>query len=251
MRDTRPRGAALVVLVILQACHPRASNGSRAVEALQRPPPPSSPKVAEVDAGGVESPLCAFHVDSFMMVDADHGWAMDGPQVFRTSDGGNSWKAVHRLVDWNYDYGATFDAQGASHMWIAQRGSRLDSRSERVDSVAIHRTTNGGAAWSTTVVDLEEPILHMGPFSMSSTRDGRFDIGAMRGMSTPPTDGPTYVTHDGGVTWKLSPRPRPGRAEWRGVRAHAQLHRVAHARLQRDRFRGSLQSARVLVIRSR
>jgi len=91
-------------------------------------------------------------IDHISMVTRTEGWGISGPFIFRTTDGGNSWREFTppQSIDSPSKTKAYATFSGATHGWVVY--SINDMLYE--DSVVWH-TADGGRTWSPS-----QPLLH-------------------------------------------------------------------------------------------
>ncbi len=221
--------------------------GSSVVTSPLPSPMPSAPP-ASASPTAQTSPATAAEVDAFGLVDATHGWATSGNQLYVTFDGGRTWKWSPALAAGSQIVPAQVDFLDAEHGWL------VGWRSGDTGSLAIERTTDFGRSWQTATIpsasgiartihffDTSHGLLALGgwngqPGSLWRSSDGgatwtqagviptpvvgaiafsdaNVGWGLAASAPNPPTGRPTtnelYVTRDGGASWQRSALPGP------------------------------------------
>ncbi len=125
-------------------------------------------------------------VDQFGLIDARHGWAISGRQLFLTLDSRHSWR-------WSRDLGpvgalAHVTFLDAAHGWI------VPFLSTEGDPVAIARTSDGGKTWQETALRI--PSGYPTAASFFDAQHGVLPLEGAGGRA-----GSLWATSDGGATW--------------------------------------------------
>ncbi len=181
------RKLLLIVLAALAACQARsASAGPTASPSPTAPPlPQASPQRA------------GWSFDGFNMVDDQSGWAWKGlSQLYRTDDGGTTWKEIHLQGKMLTEGGYFLNRDEAWLPGVA--GSDI--------SQAVFHTTDGGKSW-TELGRLPGPnvVLYFHDPKLGWATNGMGAAGNVFYQA--------YQTLDGGQTWtQLHPSSRGGQA---------------------------------------
>ncbi len=133
---------------------------------------------------------------SLKMIDEQSGWAWNDGHVFRTTDGGSTWKEVTpgnlQVSQIYFPYGYFF--LDANTGWIAGYDVK--------EAPAVFRTADGGKSWSSAGLDMQ--TLSTGAtLDFLDSKTGWMMVpprGA--GAGSEPVD--IYSTVDGGVSWTLA-----------------------------------------------
>jgi len=151
------------------------------------------------------SPAGAIVINAFFL-NATSAWFVDASgQLYRTQDGGKTWRALPRVLVNPYD----LDFIDGSHGWsIVGLGAAAGS-----EGVEIYRTSDGGTTW-------QQVSVTMGPDGQSSPGSLPFGCnkGALGFLNASVGWAPGecaggkpffYVTRDGGKTWQQVNLPLP------------------------------------------
>jgi photosystem II stability/assembly factor-like uncharacterized protein len=149
--------------------------------------------------------------DCMAFWDRDHGIALGDPvpdnsgklrfELIATADGGKNWKPLDALPPALEGEGAfaasgtCITVQGGGNVWFVTGGK----------VARVFHSTSAGKTWTVS----DTPVIHgpdsAGIFSIAF-RDPTHGVIAGGDYKHPDQDGPNLAfTHDGGLTWKLSP----------------------------------------------
>ncbi|HET8670801.1 MAG TPA: YCF48-related protein [Candidatus Saccharimonadales bacterium] len=121
-------------------------------------------------------------IEQISFVDNNHGWVIDPFSIWRTEDGGVSWKRCAPFSPPNTIRKLTHECFFINERvgWLAGEGG------------VIHHTTDGGKTWKGNVIAHKD-----------STLGGLHFIGEQHGWVLAWPDDGIYHTEDGGKTWNL------------------------------------------------
>lgn len=200
---------SLLVIVGAAACGTREAHVSGPTHAASAPP--SAPETPPPDASAPEIPRPPLlRLQDVAMTTDEVGWAAavappdeetDAPyRVYRTTDGGRTWRNVAPsdpllLVNGTVARAASVHAIDAMRAIIV--ALRADQR-----RIILFRTSDGGATWRTTQVDKRgHGIATLGAaLDFRDSSHGTMTVEYEHGMNS--SDSELYVTGDGGATWK-------------------------------------------------
>ncbi len=139
------------------------------------------------------------HIDDFSFLDRLHGWLVGwnlndvGVRVYRTSDGGRTWKNVavtaHSMSAGSV---ATIQFLDAKRGWLV-------NQQPTAPNARLYASTDGGARWRLVQRRLPE----IAPVRFTGPRDA-WQAGGFFGHSL-------FHSRDGGRTWKRAQLPLPAR----------------------------------------
>jgi hypothetical protein len=166
------------------------------------------------------------------MRDENVGWALfaeghSSAILGRTADGAVTWARTSVTVpcDPGDDDCVTWMAVAFPGAHSAVFAVEVAANTQR--TVLIDRTNDAGRTWQKASFDAGE-VLGIESLDFSSAREGRLTLSRSLGMSTPRGIGldqlDTFLTHDGGVTWRKAPSPA---SHWRdAISSDASHHMV-------------------------
>jgi photosystem II stability/assembly factor-like uncharacterized protein len=146
---------------------------------------PATPTPTPVTGPGtvVTSPA----ISSLSMMDANNGWAISGPYVVRTLDGGVTWYNV--TPPDIASIGGTF-FRNTNNGWFI-------GTIQSTNAIALFRTTNGGSTWAS----YNNIPFTQGYMQFLNDLNGFVLAGQPSGMQKHAVQ--LYQTMDGGATWTL------------------------------------------------
>jgi len=161
------------------------------------PATPSVPQPAAAPSLHAGDPL---QIDEIHMIDPTSGWALSGPYVLVTADGGKSWHEVTPPADTSAGvpdaaYGAFLDARTA---WVI-----FSSANQIPTQAQVWHTTDGGATW-TPGAPLMHQVVGDSVWAQFATLDAQNVWVMVRGVYV---GAGTHYNHelfhtgDGGLTW--------------------------------------------------
>ncbi|HEX4203748.1 MAG TPA: hypothetical protein VHZ51_06050 [Ktedonobacteraceae bacterium] len=125
------------------------------------------------------------------MTDATHGWALDKNNVLKTSDGGKTWVALT-------PNGATISATSHADFLNASDAWFTAPNTQSKTTIAVFRTTNGGASWNESTIYESAP--DEASLTFFSSKTGWLEVSPSGpGAGSEGID--IFRTDDGGATW--------------------------------------------------
>jgi len=117
-------------------------------------------------------------------------------KIFKTTDGGNSWKEIYATNETNRYLRAIYFVNDSVGYAAGYRWEYPDPYGPAVTYGWVLRTTNGGNSWGT--VNSNVPNMRITNLYFTSA-----DTGYFGGVTASPFSGKVGVTTDGGVTWTI------------------------------------------------
>ena len=163
------------------------------------PYPSATPTLEAAPPSGTPAPVLAVTITHIKMFDTLTGWAegeVEGgaTRIFRTTDGGRTWRDVSPLADDDNGISFLLDGQVA---WVSSLWGPAQ----------VWRTEDGGQTWTSL-----EGVGWSHDVWFNDNQHGWKESGQAGGMSAPRHDITSFaVTQDGGQTWEeVNPPPGDG-----------------------------------------
>lgn len=147
-----------------------------------------------------------------------HAWALGlvpdhKVTVYRTGDGGRTWRASRPVPIRFGDGGASLRFLDAAHGWLTVRSAGMGTLQEQ-----IFATDDGGLRWH-LIAQTAPPAAPVPPGTLPGSGSLRFATPQLgwfaaltRGAGAGRSRGALYATRDGGHLWRSAPLPAGGRA---------------------------------------
>ena len=209
-RETLGSRLALVsclwLLLLASGC--ARSGPAASTESATSVPQPSRTPVANE---GVSKPL-----DLIRMINDQQGWAIAGPSVLRSQDGGETWSDVTPVgINVLASEISTPSPQGRSS--IELKGAFLDAQvgwvaAPGLDRISIFHTVDGGRTWRTNelVVASAQQVYPIDVVSLTFLDERVGWLLRSTNVSAGHEEVELYRTQDAGATWQLIASARQG-----------------------------------------
>jgi len=158
----------------------------------------------------------AYSCCAVFFLDAAHGWAAGASspgshavgtlKIFRTVDGGATWKQLDGAGPTSLTCCPTLDFVDPQHGWLAYQ----DNVASGGPVGKLLRTTNGGASWSALPTLPAVPVEFHGIFQYMQVHFASSSTGWFVGDDGYGGTQQIYVSHDGGLSWRPQSVPVPG-----------------------------------------